>query len=66
MLKLTIGLKEVDNTLNINLIDPTKKQLQEATDNEKMTAQLIKDLLNNKLLELLEEENKKNKKIEEI
>lgn len=66
MLKLTIGLKEVDNTLNINLIDPTKKQLEEASENEKITAQLIKDLLNNKLLELLEEENNKNEKIEEI
>ena len=66
MLKITIGLKEVDNTLNINLIDPTKKQLEEATENEKITAQLIKDLLNNKLLDLLEEENKNNEKIEEI
>lgn len=66
MLKITIGLKEVDNTLNINLIDPTKKQLQEASENEKITAQLIKDLLNNKLLDLLEEEHKNNEKIEEI
>lgn len=62
MLKITIGLKEVDNTLNINLIDPTKKQLEEASDNEKITAQLIKDLLNNKLLDLLEEEHKNNEK----
>ena len=66
MLKITIGLKEVDNTLNINLIDPTKKQLEEASENEKITAQLIKDLLNNKLLDLLEEEHKNNEKIEEI
>lgn len=60
MLKLTIGLKEVENTLNINLIDPTKKQLEEATENEKVTAQLIKELLNDKLLELLEEQTKEN------
>ena len=60
MLKLTIGLKEVDNTLNINLIDPTKKQLGEASENEKITAQLIKDLLNNKLLDLLEDHTKEN------
>ena len=59
MLKLTIGLKEVENTLNINLIDPTKKQLEEATENEKVTAQLIKELLNDKLLDLLEEQTKK-------
>ena len=66
MLKITIGLKEVDNTLNINLIDPTKKQLEQATDNEKLTAQLIKDLFDKRLLDLLEEENNKNEKIEEI
>lgn len=61
MLKLTIGLKEVENTLNINLIDPTKKQLEAATENERITAQVIKDLLDNKLLELLEEQTKEEK-----
>lgn len=60
MLKLTIGLKEVDDTMNINLIDPTKKQLAEASENEKVLAQAIKDLLNNRLLELLEEQTKEN------
>ena len=60
MLKLGIELKSVEDTLNINLVDPTKKQLDAATENEKMVAQLIKDLLNERLLELLEEqENKK-------
>ena len=58
MLKMGIELKEVDNTLNINLLDPTKKQLETATDNEKMLAQMIKDLLNDKLLEMLENQNK--------
>lgn len=57
MLKMGIELKEVDNTLNINLLDPTKKQLETATDNEKMLAQMIKDLLNEKLLEMLEKQN---------
>ena len=60
MLKLTIGLKEVDETMNINLIDPTKKQLSEATENEKMLAQQIKEVLNKKLLELLEDHTKEN------
>lgn len=60
MLKLTIGLKEVDSTMNINLIDPTKKQLSEATENEKMLAQQIKEVLNKKLLELLEDHTKEN------
>ena len=62
MLKLGIGLKEVDNTLNINILDPTAKQLESATENEKITAQLIKDLLDEKLLELLEERNDKYNK----
>lgn len=57
MLKMGIELKEVDNTLNINLLDPSKKQLETATDNEKMLAQMIKDLLNEKLLEMLENQN---------
>lgn len=61
MLKLTIGLKEVDSTMNINLIDPTKKQLSEATENEKILAQQIKEVLNKKLLELLEDHTSDNK-----
>lgn len=59
MLKLGLELKQVDETLNINLLDPTKKQLDSASEMEKITAQAIKDLLNKRLLELLEEENKK-------
>ena len=62
MLKLGIELKEVDSTLNINLLDPTKKQLETATEYEKMIGQMIKDLLNNKLLDLLEEQENKDKK----
>lgn len=60
MLKLTLQLKEVEDTMNINLIDPTKKQLSEATENEKILAQQIKEVLNKKLLELLEEHTKEN------
>ena len=59
MLKLGIELKEVGETLNINLLDPTKKQLDTATDQEKLVAQLIKDLLNDRLLDLLEEQQNK-------
>ena len=59
MLKLGIELKEQDEKLNIKLIDPTKKQLDTSTEMEKITAQAIKDLLDKRLLELLEEENKK-------
>ena len=59
MLKLGIELKEVGETLNINLVDPTKKQLGTATEQEKLVAQLIKDLLNDRLLDLLEEQQNK-------
>ena len=58
MLKLTLQLKEVEDTMNITLLDPTKKQLSEATENEKMLAQQIKEVLDKKLLELLEEQTK--------
>lgn len=60
MLKLTLQLKEVEDTMNIALLDPTKKQLSEATENEKMLAQQIKEVLDKKLLELLEEQTKEN------
>lgn len=61
MLKLGIELKEVGETLNINLVDPTKKQLDSASEMEKITAQVIKELLDKRLLELLEENTKKEK-----
>ena len=53
MLKLGIEFKEVGETLNINLIDPTKKQLDTASENEKLTAQIVKDVLSEKLLDLI-------------
>ena len=59
MLKLGIELKEAGETMNIRLVDPTKKQLDSASEMEKITAQAIKDLLDKRLLELLEEDTKK-------
>lgn len=59
MLKIGIELKEVGETLNIHLTDPTKKQLESASEYEKLVAQLIKDLLDNRLLDLLEEQEAK-------
>lgn len=61
MLKLTIGLKENEGNLDITLSDPTKKQLESATENERILAQTIKELLDNRLLELLEEQTKEEK-----
>lgn len=62
MLKFTLELKEVGETLNIHLLDPTKKQLASASEMEKITAQAIKELLDKRLLELLEENTKKEEK----
>ena len=62
MLKIGFGIKEVDNTININILDPTEKQLQAASENERAVAQAIKELFDKRLLELLEENNKKEEK----
>ena len=43
MVKLGLEIKEKDGNINVNLIDPTKKQLETASDNEKIIAQLFKD-----------------------
>lgn len=60
MLKLGLELKESGETLNIKLVDPTKKQLDSASENEKLVAQTIKNMLDKKLLELLEDSTKNN------
>ena len=59
MLKIGFKIDEVGDKLNINIIDPTEKQLNAASDNERAIAQAIKDLFEKRLLELLEEEKKK-------
>lgn len=61
MLKLGIQLKEKDNNLNIELLDPTKKQLDAASENEKITAQVIKDVLKENLIDLIGNHNKAEK-----
>ena len=62
MLKIGIELKSVGDTLNIRLVDPTKKQVEAATEHEILTADLIKNMLNDRLLDLLYEQENKNKK----
>lgn len=66
MLKLGIELKEVDEKLNINLIDPTKKQLQTATENEKVVAQVVKNILDKKLIQLITENTDEEEKEAEL
>lgn len=59
MLKFGIQIKEADDNINIQLVDPTEKQLNSASDNERAIAQALKDLFDKRLLELLEENTKK-------
>lgn len=54
MVKLTLEIKEKDNDLKVQLLDPTEKQLESASDNEKFLAQAFKELFDEKLLELLQ------------
>jgi hypothetical protein len=55
MVKLGLEINETNGEVNIKLTDPTKKQLETASENEKLIAQKFKDLFDNKLLNLLEE-----------
>lgn len=54
MVKLTLEIKEKDDDLKVQLLDPTEKQLESASDNEKFLAQAFKELFDEKLLELLQ------------
>lgn len=55
---LKIGLKiEADNeNITVKLVDPAKKELDSATEQERYIAQIFKNLFNKKLMELLQEE----------
>lgn len=58
MVKLTLEIKDTNDTngeINVKLVTPTKKQLETASENEKIVAQKFKDLFDEKLLNLLEE-----------
>lgn len=62
MIKLGLELKENDGNINIKLIDPTKKQLDSATDKEKLTAQILKEVLETKLLDMMNSYEQKEQK----
>lgn len=53
MVKLGFEIKETDGSINIKLVDPTKKQLDTASDNELFIAQKIKDNFEN-IIKILE------------
>ena len=61
MIKLGLQITEDEKEVNIKLLDPTKKQLEGASENEKLIAQSFKELFDEKLIELLQEKiNNKN------
>lgn len=55
MIKVGLKITSNENNVKIDLVDPSKKELKEATENEKFIAQVFKDLFNEKLITLLEE-----------
>ena len=56
MVKLTLEINDTNGEVNIKLVNPTKKQVENATENEILIAQKFKDLFDTKLIELLTEE----------
>lgn len=56
MVKLTLEINDTNGEVNIKLVNPTKKQVENATENELLIAQKFKDLFDTKLIELLTEE----------
>lgn len=60
MVKLGIEIKEDGEKINVKLTDPSKKQLETASENELFIAQNFKELFDEKLITLLEEKTNKN------
>lgn len=60
MVKLGIKIKANEEDINVSLVDPTKKELDTATEDEKMIAQAFKELFNEKLLSLLQDKINNN------
>lgn len=60
MVKLGIEIKEDGDKINVKLTDPSKKQLETASENELFIAQNFKELFDEKLIKLLEEKTNKN------
>ena len=59
MVKLGLEIVEDKGNINIKLIDPTKKQLETASENEKFIAQKFKDLFDNGVITQEEFDEKK-------
>lgn len=56
MLKLTLKVEEKNDgkELNIKILDPTKKELEKATDKEKALVEELSCVFNEKLIDMLE------------
>ena len=53
MVKITLEIKDDGKEVNVKFKNPTEKQLEEATENEKIVAQKIKDIFDNNLLDII-------------
>ena len=53
MVKITLEIKDDGKEVNVKFKNPTEKQLEEATENEKIVAQKIKDIFDNNLLDMI-------------
>lgn len=53
MVKITLEIKDDGKEVNVKFKNPTDKQLEEATENEKIVAQKIKDIFDNNLLDMI-------------
>ena len=58
MVKLTLEINDTNGEVNIKLVNPTKKQVENASENELLIAQKFKELFDTKLIELLTENEK--------
>ena len=53
MVKITLEIKDDGKEVNVKFKNPTEKQLEEATENEKIVTQKIKDIFDNNLLDMI-------------
>lgn len=55
MLKIGLKITANDTDINVKLVDPSKKELEAATEDEKMIAQAFKEVFQESLINLLQE-----------
>ena len=55
MLKIGLKITANETDINVKLVDPTKKELEAATEDEKFIAQAFKEIFDESLVNLLQE-----------